>query len=87
MKEKIQNLYSAVRPYLSVSGKNTTSVPYIDAYRCDQKEIVLPDTADPYIFLIINGSMQLRYLEGIYHYDPGQYFISAIDSPRSWAGT
>lgn len=83
MIDKIQNLYSAVKPYLSVSEKNATPVPYIDVYCYNQKEIVLPDTANPYIFLVISGRMRLLFAEGIYEYGPGQYFISAIDSPRT----
>ena len=83
MIEKIQNLYSTVKPYLSVDGKNATSISYIDVYCYNQKEFVLSDTTNPYLMLVINGNMRLRFAEGIYDYIPGQYFISAIDCPRT----
>lgn len=83
MIEKIQNLYSTVKPYLSVDGKNATSISYIDVYCYNQKEFVLPDTTNPYLMLVINGNMRLHFAEGIYDYIPGQYFISAIDCPRT----
>lgn len=83
MINKIQNLHTTIKPYLRLNEKTTTAIPYIDIYCYCQKELILPDTASPYIFLVINGNMRLHFAEGIYNYTPGQYFISAIDSPRA----
>lgn len=83
MINKIQNLHTAIRPYLRLNERSATSISYIDVYCSCQKELILPDTANPYIFLIVNGNMRLHFAEGIYTYIPGQYFISAIDSPRT----
>lgn len=84
MKEKIQALYESVVPYLISEGKNATPVSYMDVYRFTQKEVVLPeDVADPYLFLVVKGSMRLHSIEGVFDYEPGQYFISAIHSPRT----
>lgn len=83
MTERIHDLYAAVQPYLSAGGKNATAIPYMEVYCCHQKEFVLPDMANPYLLWIVNGHMRLHVAEGICDYLPGQYFISAIDSPRS----
>lgn len=83
MINKIQNLHTTIKPYLRLNERSATSIPYIDIYCYCQKELILPDTANPYIFLIVNGNMRLHFAEGIYNYTPGQYFISAIDSPRA----
>lgn len=82
MKEKIQCLYESLLPYLICEGKNTTPVPYIDLYRSTQKEILLPDMEDLYLFFVVHGHLRLHSIDGIFDYEAGQYFISAIDSPR-----
>lgn len=83
MKEKIQALYKSVMPYINSDGKNTTPVSYIDVYRYTQKEMILPDIPNPYLFFVVHGDMRLHSIEGIFEYKAGQYLISAIDSPRA----
>lgn len=83
MKEKIHTLYKSVLPCIHSDGKNTTPVSYIDVYRCTQKEMLLPDIPNPYLFFVVHGNMRLHSIEGIFEYQSGQYLISAIDNPRS----
>lgn len=83
MKEKIQALYKSIMPYINLDGKNTTPVSYIDVYRCMQKEMILPDIPNPYLFFVVHGKMRLHSTRGIFEYKAGQYLISAIDSPRA----
>ncbi len=83
MKEKIQALYKSIMPYINLDGKNTTPVSYIDVYRCTQKEMILPDIPNPYLFFVVHGDMRLHSTRGIFEYKAGQYLISAIDSPRA----
>ena len=52
----------------------------MDCY--ERENIILPDMADPYLFLIVHGNMRFHSIEGILDYEAGQYLISAIDSPR-----
>lgn len=81
MKEKIQSLYECALPHLICEGKNATPISYVDGYCCTQKELLLPDRGNPYLFLVLHGRMRLHSIEGIFDYAAGQYFISAIDSP------
>lgn len=83
MKEKIQALYKSVMPYINSDGKNTTPVSYIDVYRYTQKEMILPDIPNPYLFFVVHGNMRLHSIEGIFEYKAGQYLFSAIDNPRA----
>lgn len=83
MKEKIHTLYKSVLPCIHSDGKNTTPVSYIDVYRCTQKEMLLPDIPNPYLFFVVHGNMRLHSIEGIFEYGSGQYLISAIDHPRT----
>ena len=83
MTEKLQTLYTRIAPYLSAEGKNATPIPYLSAYRCTRRELVLPDIANPYLFLVVDGTMRLHAIGGVLDYAPGQYLISAIDSPRT----
>lgn len=83
MKEKIQALYKSVMPYINSNGKNTTPVSYIDVYRYTQKEMILPDIPNSYLFFVVHGNMRLHSIDGIFECKSGQYFISAIDSPRT----
>lgn len=83
MSEKIQTIYKSVAPFLSLEGKNTTPVPYIEVYRFTQKEIALPDMENPYLFFVVKGKLRLHSTCGIFDYEPEQYFTSAIASPRT----
>ena len=82
MNNTIAKLHLIIPPDLLNEGKNTTSIPYIDIYRYSQVDIVLPDIPNPYLFLVLNGTIRLSSADCINSYEPGQYFFPAIDSPR-----
>lgn len=82
MDNLIDYLNLNLSPHLLSEGKNTTLISYINIYRCTQEDILLPDTPNPYLFLVLNGTMQLSSADYIKNYEAGQYFFSAIDSPR-----
>lgn len=69
-------------PCINADGKNTTPISYIDVYRYTQKEMLLPDILNPYLFFVVQGNMRLHSIDGIFEYKSGPYLISAIDSPR-----
>lgn len=58
-------------------------IPYLEIHSYSQKDIVIPDTPNPFIYLVVNGTMRLHFATGISDYVPGQYLISSIDSPKS----
>lgn len=62
-------------------GKNETAIPYLHIYQSSSDNISMPDSATPYIWLVADGSMRLHTPSGIMDYLPGQYSVSAIDTP------
>lgn len=68
---------------VSSDGITATNIPYITILRNDQEKVVLPETPNPYILVVVNGTMRLDFSTGIKDYQPGQFLISAIDSPAS----
>lgn len=82
--ENIIQRINAMTEQLAVSeGKSATDIQYLNIYQYSQKEVALPDTPNPYILLVVDGSMRLHFSSGIKDYLPGQFLISAIDSPVS----
>ena len=43
----------------------------------------MPESEDPYLFLVVDGSIRLYTPSGILDYGAGQYSISKIDTPLS----
>ncbi|HJC66445.1 MAG TPA: AraC family transcriptional regulator [Candidatus Enterocloster excrementigallinarum] len=64
-------------------GKNATPLPFLSLDRFTAKDIPMPDDAKPYLYLVVNGILRLHTIYGILDYIPGQYSLSAIDSPLS----
>lgn len=83
----MENLNDILSSYISrfelTNGLNKTAIPYISILFCNQQNFLLPDMGNPYIFLVVNGNMRLYNENGFSDYSPGQYFISAINSPRT----
>lgn len=62
-------------------GVNDTAVPYLKVHRFRGDGVKMPDTATPYLYLVLDGSLRLHTPGGIMDYLPGQYSVSAIDTP------
>lgn len=77
----IQSLIKQLRTMKLKCGKNETAIPYLHIYQSISPNIIMPDSAAPYIWLIADGSMRLHTPSGIMDYLPGQYSVSAIDTP------
>ncbi|WP_133015189.1 AraC family transcriptional regulator [Clostridium cuniculi] len=83
MNTTLRNLYSTVEQLAITEGQNKTTIPYLTIYRYIQKDIDIPSIPNPFISLVINGTMRLYFATGISDYTSGQYLISAIDTPIS----
>ncbi|ANY66199.1 hypothetical protein BBD42_06775 [Paenibacillus sp. BIHB 4019] len=83
MGNEIENLYSSVNRFAITDGINRTIVPYLEIHSYREQDIIIPDTPNPFIYLVVNGTMRLHFATGVSDYAPGQYLISAIDSPKS----
>lgn len=81
MENMIQQLGCIAKELAVSEGKNTTDIPYLNIYRYHQENIILPDSLNLFILLVVNGSMRLHLSTGIKDYLPGQCLISSIDSP------
>ncbi len=76
-----QNLAEYLRSFPLKEGENKTAVPYFNIYRFTSKKIRMPQTDDPYLYVVADGSMRLYTPSGIMDYPAGQYSISEIDTP------
>lgn len=83
MTDKLQNLRSILQELSLAEGHNPTAIPYITAHKYSQAHIVIPDTPNPFIYLVVGGAMRLHPDAEFVDYSTGQYFVSAIDSPAS----
>lgn len=51
------------------------------AYRFIEEKIYMPQTGNPYLYIILDGTLRLYTPSGILDYVAGQYSISKIDTP------
>ncbi len=68
MKQELQNI--------KVNLKMAASLPFLKFYCSNRGSISLPDIQHPYLYLILDGKMQLPDMQEL---KAGEYFISAID--------
>lgn len=79
----IQKLVKKIR-LLSLNEEcNKTALPYLLLYRHTQSKIKMPQLNNPYIYLVLDGSIRLYTPSGIMDYMAGQYSVSAIDTPTA----
>lgn len=64
-------------------GANDTVIHYLIVYRFNNTIVNMPETAAPYIYMVLDGSLRLHTPGGIMNYLAGQYSVSAIDTPIS----
>lgn len=82
----ITNIHKLVKKIrlLSLNEEcNATALPYLLLYRNIQKKIKMPQLNNPYIYLVLDGSVRLYTPSGIMDYIAGQYSVSAIDTPTA----
>lgn len=79
----LKQLQESIRRFSLKEGLNTTLLPFLSIYRFTTPEICMPESSKPYLYMIVSGMLWLHTLSGILDYVPGQYSVSAIDSPLS----
>lgn len=79
----LKQLQESIRPFSLKEGLNTTALPFLNLYRFTTRSIHMPRSSKPYLYLIVNGMLRLHTPSGILDHVPGQYSVSAIDSPLS----
>lgn len=76
MQEEIRNLPLA-------EGSNKTGIANITAYRFTTEKIQMPQVENPYLYIVLDGTLRLYTPSGIMDYMAGQYSVSKIDTPLS----
>ena len=82
MDNAIQKLQGEVRGLPLAEGGNETGVPFLTAWRFTGRQIQMPQTETPYLYLVLGGALRLYTPFGIMDYMQGQYSLSRIDTPQ-----
>lgn len=82
MKNDNNRLVELVRKLSIINGCNKTKIDYLKIYQFTESTIEMPKLDNPYIYIILDGELRLHTPSGIMDYMPGQYSISAIDTPN-----
>lgn len=77
----IRQLQAQVRGLLPGEGCCETGIPFVKAWRFTGEAIRMPETENPYLYVILDGMLRLYTPSGIMDYMAGQYSISRIDTP------
>lgn len=82
---EINNLKQEIRKLPLFHGDYKTNIPGVTAYRFTGEKIHMPQTKNPYLYIVVEGMLRLYTPSGIMDYMAGQYSVSKIDTPL--AGT
>lgn len=83
MYENSKNLQEEIRNLPLKEGINKTGIAFITAYRFTAEKIQMPQTENPYLYIVLDGTLRLHTPSGIMDYMAGQYSVSKIDTPLS----
>ncbi len=76
-----QKLLDEIRALSLKEGKNQTGIPFVTAYQFTTEKIQMPQTENPYLYIVLDGVLRLYTPSGIMDYMAGQYSVSRIDTP------
>ena len=79
----ILHLQNIMRTLTLNEGLNQTGIPYATVYRFTNERIEMPETDNPYLYIVLDGMLRLHTPSGIMDYMAGQYSVSKIDTPLS----
>lgn len=83
MKSIIKKTINEIRKLALEEGGNKTGISFVTAYRFTTKKIRMPQTENPFLYIVLDGSLRLYTPSGIMDYTEGQYSVSKIDMPLS----
>ena len=83
MRANKENLLDEIRTLPLEEGGNKTGIAGITAYRFTTETIPMPQTENPYLYIVLYGALRLYTPSGIMDYMAGQYSVSKIDTPLS----
>lgn len=83
METIISKLKKEIRKSSFDIGSYKFHVQNVTFYCFKEGKIQMPQTENPYLYIVINGTLRLYTPSGIMDYIEGQYSISKIDTPLS----
>ena len=83
MKAMLKKLQEEIRSISLAEGANQTGIPFVTAHRFTAEKIQMPNTENPYLYIVLDGMLRLYTPSGIMDYMAGQYSVSKIDTPLS----
>lgn len=81
MNEFLSKLQFEVRNIFLTKSDNKENISSMTAYRFTDKQIYMPQTENPYLYIVLDGTFRLYTSSGIIDYMAEQYSISKIDTP------
>lgn len=79
----LEQIYLQALPFVITEGQNQTKIPYCTVLYSSDTQIQIPDSSDPFLYLVINGTLRIFAETGISDYSAGNYLISSIDGPMT----
>lgn len=83
MENIIKELQNELRTRFFTEGENLPKIPAVKVYRFTDERIEMPQTDNPYLYIVLDGMLRLYTPSGIMNYMAGQYSVSKIDIPLS----
>ena len=83
MKNAIDPLQNEIRTLFLEKGGEKASIPFVTPYRFTTESIRMPQTENPYLYVVLDGTLRLHTPSGMMDYMAGQYSVSKIDTPLS----
>lgn len=79
----LKHLQEEIRKLSPKEGIHPTGISKLTAYRFTTEKIQMPQTENPYLYIVLDGTLRLYTPSGIMDYMAGQYSVSKIDTPLS----
>lgn len=81
MENTMKDLQNELRTRFLIDGENLPKIPSVKVYRFTDERIKMPQTDNPYLYIVLDGMLRLYTPSGIMDYMAGQYSVSKIDTP------
>lgn len=83
MENIIKELQNELRTRFFMDGENHPKISAVKVYRFTDERIEMPQTDNPYLYIVLDGMLRLYTPSGIMDYMAGQYSVSKIDTHLS----
>lgn len=83
MKSILSKWRRELRSLCPAEGSHPAGPSLLTAWRFTSRKIRMPQTENPYLYLVLDGVLRLHTPSGMLDYIAGQYSVSKIDTPLS----